>query len=59
MAAHVRRFDRAMAEDGAGVLEALLDHLSREHGWAPGGSEAPEAYAVIQAHEDIHRGGAR
>lgn len=55
MAAHVRRFDRAMTTDGGGVLEGLLDHLATDHDWTPGGDVAPEAYAVVQLHEDLHR----
>lgn len=59
MAAHVRRFDRAMSDeppgDGEGVLEALLDHLEREHGYVCNDVVPREAYAVVQVHEEIHR----
>jgi hypothetical protein len=59
VAAHVRRFDRAMSDEppgnGEGVLEALCDHLERAHGYVVSDVVPREAYAVVQVHEDIHR----
>lgn len=54
MASHTRRFDRAMSEGGEGVLDALLDHMEHAHGWTHRGTEAMEAYALVQCHDDMH-----